>query len=70
MKHHQASLTDDIRKHFDHYLTNEKAYFTRPEYDQETLNMMYAAVTNFYTVISTTLFNLKKSLLEYQAGLV
>lgn len=66
---YQPSLTDEVKVSFDNYLNNNSSYFKRPDYKKEVLGILYAAVNNFYTVISTTLFNNKKSLLEYQASL-
>lgn len=66
---YQPSLTEEVKMIFNNYLNNRISYFSRPDYNQEALNILYAAVNNFYTVISTTLFNTKKALLEYQATL-
>ena len=67
---HQPYLSNEIKEEFDKYLKNARSYFLRPEYDQEALDLLYAALNNFYTVVSNTAFNTKKSLLEYQAGLL
>ncbi|MEJ7766587.1 MAG: M48 family metallopeptidase [Chitinophagaceae bacterium] len=67
---HQRNLTDEIKAIFENYLDNERSYFSRPEYNQQAIDRLYAGITNFYTVISNTLFDTKKSLLEYQSSLL
>jgi Zn-dependent protease with chaperone function len=64
---HQVHITPEMMASFEQYLSNKKNYFTRPNYDDEVLDIMIKALANYQTVISSTLFAVKKSLLDYQA---
>ena len=66
---HLPQITPEIKDSLKKYLFLTKAYFIRPDYNDEALDIMFTAVRNYYTVISNTIFHLKKSLLEYQANL-
>ena len=66
---HLPQITSEIKDSLEKYCSLTTNYFTRPSYNDDALKIMYAAVGNYHTVISDTLFVVKQSLLEYQAGL-
>lgn len=63
-------LTEDLSDLFKDYLSENRAYFNKRKYDYEAYSVLNDALEAFYIVMNATLFDFKKELLEYQAGLL
>jgi len=63
-------ITKEIKDNFDLYLSKKWEYFGVTIYNDENLNILYAAMNNYAFLLSRGYFLLKKKLLSYQDGLI
>lgn len=63
-------LSVQIRENFALYLSKEWRYFINEAYQDKNIEMLYAAINNYYWMLNKTYFQLKKDLLDYQVELV
>ena len=67
---YKLEITDDIRKNFEQYLSTNLQYFVHDQYIGKNLEVLFAAMHNFYFTISRGYFLHKKQLLDYQSELL
>ncbi|MEO6721055.1 MAG: M48 family metallopeptidase [Ferruginibacter sp.] len=66
---YEPAITRAINDNFNAYLLKNWRYFTRPEYDNDSLKIMFTAMSDFQLVMSETFLNRKRVLLNYQVDL-
>lgn len=63
-------LKKEIREDLKKYLSRQYIYFTKPDYDNDALQVLYAAIHHYYNVLYRAFFLKKKDLLQFQMQLV
>ncbi|RZM26393.1 MAG: hypothetical protein EOO88_17160 [Pedobacter sp.] len=66
-----AEMIDaEMRARFDEYLSHNWKYFANDMYFDKELEVLFAALGDFYSVAFKLHFKLKKAILEFQAGMI
>ena len=63
---HQEVITQEIRKSFELYLSDNWIYFGNENYFDDSLKVLFTALNNYAFVLSSLYFLHKKKLLSYQ----
>ena len=66
---YEPAITPGIKTNFDAYLLKNWPYFTRPDYDNDALKILFAILNDFPSVMANTYLNQKRTLLNYQVEL-
>lgn len=67
---YQNQMTEEMVKDFQHYVTYERAYFLENTYNDAAVSSLFKAMNHFYRILSSTYYEHKKALLEFQQELV
>lgn len=67
---YQSEITKEMRENLDLYLSKEWMYFVKESYIDKNLEMLYTAMNNYAFLLARGYFLLKKSVLDYQEGLI
>jgi Zn-dependent protease with chaperone function len=66
----QDHISEETGAKFNEYLSGNYTFFYDQEYKSSELDMLFAAINNYQTVMSKTYFGAKKQLLDYQVSLI
>ncbi len=67
---YQNDMNEDVRKDIEHYLSKDWNYFDSVNYIEANLQLLFTAINHYITLLSSRQFLVKKSLLDYQHGLI
>ena len=63
-------IEDKVRSRFNEYLRSHAEYFQYEHYNYPEINLLYDVMADYSVLVFNTHFKLKKSLLEFQAGML
>jgi Peptidase family M48 len=63
-------MTQEQKQQFESFVSGELVYFTRPEYNDEALKLLFDCINNYYQVVSERYYFLKNELLKFQEMLL
>jgi len=62
--------TEEMKTSFNEYLSNQYTYFHDQNYKSAELDILFTCINSYHFIISTTHFNSKKQLLDFQVSLL
>jgi hypothetical protein len=65
----QKEITPEISEELNRYLQKDFVYFNRPEYYNNELEMLYAAINQYQAILSAAFIKTKREMLQFMAGL-
>lgn len=63
-------MEEQVKARFEEYLSKDWKYFGHQTYFDKEVEVLFAAMADYLSLIFTTHFNTKKALLEFQASLI
>jgi Zn-dependent protease with chaperone function len=65
----QKEITPEVSEQLNGYLQKDLVYFNRPEYFNNELETLYAAINQYQAILSAAFINTKREMLHFMAGL-
>lgn len=67
---YQEHIDEEMRAKFEEYLSKDRKYYGHEVYFNEEVDVLYSAMFNFTLVVFKLHFQLKRSLLQFQADMI